>query len=395
MMDAKDGNFSDLFDAEDAKISRQFNPGDKITAQIVGIEGESIFLDIGGKSEGILYAAEVKNDKGGLDVTIGDTIEVYFLSSRHSELLFTTTISSGASHDHLEEAWRSGIPIEGFVKEEIKGGFEITLGGGVRAFCPYSQMGLRRIENNDAYLSQHMKFRITSFENNGRNIVVSARAILEEEKALRKEELKQKLEEGQIVQGEVTSLQRFGAFIDIGGVDGLIPVSEISWNHVDNIEEYLHVGQKVSVIVKKIDWDNDRISLSLKETLKDPWDEVEEHFVTGSNHVGKVARLAQFGAFVTLAPGVDGLIHISKLGSGRRIHHPREIMEEGQEIEVSIESIDNDQKRISLTPTDYTAPEDVEKAEQEEYVHFSKSKQKESLGNLGDLLKAKLEEKNK
>jgi len=334
-----------------------------------------------------------------LDIQIGDTLDVYLLSSSGSELLFTTSLSSGASHAHLEEAWRSGIPVAGFVKSEIKGGFEITLGSNVRAFCPYSQMGLRRVEDNEVYLNTHMNFRITQFENNGRNIVLSARAIAEEERELKKEELKESLEENQVVKGVITSLQKFGAFVDIGGIDGLIPISEISWSHVDNIEEYLNIGQQVSVVVKKLDWDNDRISLSLKETLNDPWDTVKDQFPEGSCQIGQVARLTQFGAFVTLAPGIDGLIHISKLGSGKKIHHPREVMEEGQNIEVTIESIDSNEKRISLAPADYTAPEDKDAAEKGDFIHFQKKKskkvKKEHLGSLGELLQAKLAEKNK
>ncbi len=395
-MDTKGDSFADLFDSEKSQTTRQLKPGEKISAQIVGFGGESVFLDIGGKSEGILKSSEVTNNDGELEVEIGDNVEVYFLSSKRSEMLFTTTISSGASHEHLQEAWRSGIPVEGFVQGEIKGGFEITLSAGVRAFCPYSQMGLRRVDNNEVYLSTHMSFRITLFENNGRNVVLSARAILEEEQALKKEALKDNLEEGQVIEGEITSLQKFGAFVDIGGVDGLIPISEISWSRVEKIEDYLQVGQNVAVVIIKMDWEKDRISLSLKETLDDPWDNVQKQFNEGTNHVGQVVRLAQFGAFVTLAPGVDGLIHISKLGSGRKLHHPREILEEGQNIEVTIESIDNVEKRISLAPSDYTAPEDVEKAENKVYQQFKKNTKKdESIGSLGELLKTKLAERNK
>lgn len=398
-MSTNGDSFADLFDAEETKPVKKLNTGEKISARIVGFGGESVFLDIGGKSEGVLDAAELTNSDGEIEVAVGDTIDVYFLSSKRSELLFTTTISSGASLDHLEEAWRSGIPVEGFVKAEIKGGFEITLGGNIRAFCPFSQMGLRRVENNETYLDQHLQFRITRFESGGRNIVVSARAIQEEERALMKEALKENLTEGEAIEGEITSLQKFGAFVDIGGIDGLIPISEISWSRVEQIEDYLHIGQKVSVVVKQIDWDKDRISLSLKETLADPWEEAVNQFSVGSNHTGRVARLAPFGAFVTLAPGVDGLIHISKLGSGRKINHPREVMEEGQDIEVTVETIDSDEKRISLAPADYTPPEDKEEAEKDEFREFKKTKkkekQKETLGSLGELLQEKLAEKKK
>ncbi len=399
MMSTNGDSFADLFDAEESKPVKQLKTGEKVSARIVGFGGESVFLDIGGKSEGVLNAAEITNDDGELETAVGDVIDVYFLSSKRSELLFTTTISSGASHEHLQEAWRSGIPVEGFVKAEIKGGFEITLGGNVRAFCPYSQIGLRRVESNEIYLDQHMQFRITRFESGGRNIVVSARDILEEERELQKETLKENLSEGDIVEGEITSIQKFGAFVDIGGIDGLIPISEISWSRVDQVDDYLHVGQNVSVAVKQLDWENDRISLSLKETLADPWESDIKQFPEGSSHIGQVAKLAQFGAFVTLAPGIDGLVHVSKLGGGRKIHHPREVLEVGQDLEVSIESIDLDEKRISLAPTDYTAPEDNEEAEKEVFHKFQKTKKKgkkkENLGSLGELLQAKLAEKNK
>ena len=390
-------SFADLFNADNSATTRTFTPGEKIAAQVVGFGGESIFLDIGGKSEGILKAAELTNEAGELEVSVGETVHVYFLSSSRSEMVFTTSLSSGSSHDHLEEAWRSGIPVEGVVKAEIKGGFEVMLGSSVRAFCPFSQMGLRRVDDNETYLESRMTFRITRFESNGRNVVVSARAILEEERQLKKEALQESLEEGAIVEGVITSLQKFGAFVDIGGVDGLIPISEIGWSRVENIEDSLAMGQKVSVMIKKLDWDNDRISLSLKETLDNPWDSVREQFSEGSSHIGQVARLTQFGAFVTLAPGIDGLIHISKLGGGRRIHHPREVLEAGQEIEVTIESVDQEEKRIGLTPADYTAPEDEEQTAKNEFSEYRKKnttgQKKKSLGSLGELLQAKLSEK--
>ncbi len=393
-------SFEELFQSEEKTTLRKITPGDKIEAIVVGISGEHIFLDVGGKSEGILEANEVTDEEGRVTVQQGDKIEVYFLQSKRSEQIFTTKLGSGSSVAHLEEAWRNRIPVEGYVKNEIKGGFEITLGGNIRAFCPYSQMGLRRVEDPAAvYIDTRMDFRITRFEENGRNLVVSARDIQEEERQRQKEQLQQQLEEGQTVEAVITSIRDFGAFADLGGVDGLIPVSEIGWSRVDNINDHFSVGQKVTVVVKSIDWDKDRISLSYKETLEDPWDAFIDKHPAGTKIIGTVSRLAQFGAFVTLQEGVDGLLHISKLGGGRRINHPREVLEADQDIEVLIESIDAEEKRISLTPSDYQAPENQEAAERQEYKAFVDGKKKEKgdsqMGSLGALLKAKLQEKKK
>jgi small subunit ribosomal protein S1 len=390
-------SFAELFQESESKPVRRLKPGQKITATIVGISAESIFLDTGGKSEGILDAAELVTDDQGEQAALGDKLEVYFLKAKGGAQLFTISIGSGKNTEHLEEACRSGIPVEGLVKEEIKGGFEITLGSSIRAFCPYSQMGLRRVEDAAAeYLEKRMNFLITRFEENGKNIVVSARELLELEREKLRDALKETLVEGQTIEGVITSIRDFGAFVDIGGVDGLVPISEIGWSRVENINDYYTVDQKVTVIVKKLDWDNNRISLSIKETLEDPWEQTAAKLSIGSIITGKVVRLAQFGAFINLEAGVDGLLHISKLGKGRRINHPREVLEEGQEIEVQVENIDTVEKRISLAPSDYVSPDDDQKSEDLLVKDFQKSNKKESstLGTFGDLLQAKLAEKS-
>ncbi|MBL4901698.1 MAG: 30S ribosomal protein S1 [Desulfocapsa sp.] len=395
-MSDDNASFAELFQESESKPVRRLKPGQKLTATIVGISEESIFLDTGGKSEGILDASEIATDNQSEEAALGDKLEVYFLKAKGGAQLFTISIGSGKNTEHLEEACRSGIPVEGLVKEEIKGGFEITLGSSTRAFCPYSQMGLRRVEDAAAeYLEKRMNFLISRFEENGRNIVVSARELLELEREKLRDALKETLVEGQTIEGVITSIRDFGAFVDIGGVDGLVPISEIGWSRIENIKDYYAVDQKVSVVVKKLDWDNNRISLSIKETLDDPWEQAAAKLSSGSIITGKVVRLAQFGAFVNLEAGVDGLIHISKLGKGRRINHPREVLEEGQEIEVQIESIDTVEKRISLAPSDYVSPEDDQKSEDRLVKDFKKSNKKESstLGTFGDLLQAKLAEK--
>jgi len=388
-------SFADLFQENSSKSLRRLEPGQKITATIAGIAGNSVFLDVGGKNEGILDSSELLDGEGKVAAAIGDKVDVYFLRSSGGEQLFTIKLGGGKNTAHLEEAWSNGIPVEGTVKEEIKGGFEITLGGSVRAFCPYSQMGMHRVDDAAAeYIGRRMTFLITRFEENGRNVVVSARALIEQERERQKEALQESLAEGATVQGKISSIRDFGAFVDIGGVDGLIPISEIGWSRVEDIKEHLTLGQEVTAVIKKLDWKANRITLSLKETLPNPWDAARERFAEGTVHTGTVARLAAFGAFVTLEPGIDGLIHISKLGAGRRINHPREVLEVGQEVEVRVEGVDNDTRKISLAPSDYVSTESTETAEKDEYKKFMAAKpvkkQEDAVGSLGALLQSKL-----
>lgn len=400
-MTSDNDSFEALLNASEKKPVRKLSPGQKTAATIVGVDGETIFLDVGLKSEGIINASEFIDENGELTVTIGDSVSVYYLKSGGSEQLFTARLGSGASSAHLEEAWRGGVPVEGTVKAEIKGGFEVTLSSNIRAFCPYSQMGLRRVEDAaKEYLDTHKTFLITQYSENGRNIVISARALQEEEQQQKKEELQATLTEGMNVEGSISSIRSFGLFVDIGGVDGLVPISEVGWSRIENLEDTFHAGQQVQVVIKSLDWEKDRISLSIKETLEDPWGTATSSFPEGTSHIGVVNRLAPFGAFVNLAPGIDGLVHISKLGQGRRLNHPREAVEEGQNIEVLIESIDLDNKRISLAPSDYESAEDKADKERKDFSTYLSSssppkESRQSLGTLGALLKAKLDEKKR
>ena len=381
-------NFADLF--KEKSVTRDtLKPGDKIEAVIAGISGENIFLDVGKKSEGIISSAEFVNEEGEPTVKTGDRVTVFLVSVRGGEMKFTTRIGSGqAGLEELEQAFHAGIPVEGKVVKEVKGGFQVTVAK-QRCFCPYSQMGLRRVEDPEEYIDQTMAFKIIEFGSNGRNIIVSARAVLEEEREQLKEELKKTLQENDKVEGIVSSIRDFGAFVDIGGIDGLIPISELAWGQTEQVEDVLSQGQRVEVIIKRLDWENDRISLSLKDTLENPWDKVEEKYTPATIHTGIVSRLAQFGAFVTLEPGIDGLLHISKLGSGRRINHPREVLEAGQEITVKIDGVDREEKRISLVPEDFTAQEEEEK----NYTPPPRDSKPKSMGTFGDLLKAQMKKK--
>nr|WP_320011435.1 30S ribosomal protein S1 [uncultured Desulfobulbus sp.] len=388
-----DETFADLIQ-EQTVSQTALKPGTKIEARIVGISGESIFLDVGGKSEGVLQASELRNEEDELTASVGEAVQVFFLAARGGEMLFTTRLGSNQSGvRELEDAFQAGIPVEGKVTGEVKGGFSVTVAN-QRCFCPYSQMDVRKVESADEYLEKTMTFKIIEFSNQGRNIILSARAIQEEQRREQRDALKKQLNEGDQVSGVVTSIRDFGAFVDIGGVDGLIPISELAWGQTDRVDDVLERGQQVEVMIKRLDWDRDRISLSLRETLPNPWDTVITKYPVGSIQQGTVCRLANFGAFITLEPGIDGLMHISKLGSGRRINHPREVVEVGQEMTVKIESIDEAQKRIALVPEDFVAKEGSSPAnKREDYTPPPVSKESQSMGTLGDLLKSQMKKK--
>lgn len=362
-------------------------PGQKVEAEILKITADWIFLDVGQKGEGVLDRKELLDAEGTLTVAEGDVVAAHFVSRSGGELRFTTRMGgAGTGSAQLEEAWRSGIPVDGLVEKENKGGYEIKLAGQVRAFCPHSQMALRRTEDPSQFVGRHLPFKISRYEEQGRNIVVSHRARLEEEQQRQREELRQSLQEGMTVAGTVTSLRDFGAFVDIGGLEGLLPISEVGWGRVEDISETLAVGQQVQVVIKKLDWDNQRFSFSLKETLADPWERAPLHFPEGSVHQGKVARLTPFGAFVTLADGIDGLIHISKLGGGKRINHPREVVQEGQQLEVRVESVDSQSRRISLALVGSESESKVVEAK-EDFGAYLQEQPGSSMGTLGDLLR--------
>ncbi len=386
--------FADMFEKSYVQRDR-LEPGQMVETVIVKISGDNIFLDLGGKGEGYLDRSEMVDEAGNLIVKEGDTVRAYFVSSENNEMRFTTKLGKGPEKQtQIEDAWRNQVPVEGTIVKEVKGGFEVKIGGTVRAFCPFSQMGLRREENQAEYIGRSLSFNIAEYEESGRNIVLSRKAILDEEKRNKKEALKETLKEGAKVRGKVTSIQKFGAFVDVGGVEGLLPISEIAWTRTEKVGDLLSVGQEVEVIIKKLDWEHDRYSFSLKDAMPDPWALFADTMLVGSYHMGTVSRLAAFGAFVTLKEGVDGLIHISKMAAGRRINHPREVLKEGQSVEVQVEAVDLPQRKLSLALAAIRRAEEEETATVNDYRN-KVTAENQSMGTLGDMLKAKMEQKNK
>ncbi len=375
----EEGSFAEML--EQSMVGKtQLEPGQKINATVLQIGKEWIFLDVGQKGEGLLETKELLDKEGNLTVSVGNQVSAYFISRKGGELRFTTRLGSGSSGTaQLEEAWRSEIPVEGHIEKEVKGGYEIKLPGNVRAFCPFSQLGLRRLESSDEVIGNTLSFRITQFDERGRNIVVSHRVILDNERRQQREELMKTLKEGMVVSGTITNIREFGAFVDIGGLEGLLPISEISYGRVENIEEVLQVGQQLDVALKKCDWEKERFSFSLRDTLANPWLKVETSYPVGSTHTGTVSRLAKFGAFITLEEGIDGLMHISKIGGDQRIKHPQDVLTVGQQLQVSIEKIDLDEKRISLVPVRDKSDEPAETSYEEKTTG--------GMGSFADLFK--------
>lgn len=350
--------FASYFENTLSKMEK-LKPGQQIETEIVSISKDCIFLQLSGKSEGVLERAELTDVDGNLTVKEGDTVKVFFLDAKNGEMRFTTRIageSAGASA--LENAFKNGIPVDGLVEKEIKGGYEVKIGES-RAFCPYSQMGQRRTEDSSQYVGKKLTFKIQEFKDRGRSILVSNRAILEEERKEQMEALKKTLHEGMVVKGTIKSIQDFGAFVDIDGFQALLPVSEISRSRVEDIRAALTVGQEVEAEIIRIDWKNERMSLSVKNLQSDPWSTVRDKYPKDSKHTGTVARIADFGAFVTLEPGIDGLIHISEMRGEDKFGNPKVMIKPGETLSVRVLDVDPSKRRISLKPASSTDEEEV------------------------------------
>jgi small subunit ribosomal protein S1 len=291
----------------------------------------------------------------------------------------------------LEHAFQHHLPVEGLVSGVTKGGVEVQVGG-MRGFCPASQLDLHFIEDLEALVGQRLAFRIIRYEG-GRhgNVVVSRRELLEEERRALAEQTRARLEEGAVLQGTVTSLKEYGAFVDIGGIEGMVHISELAFGRVQHPKDVLAVGQQVEVMVLRIEHSADprhpqKIALSLRALAKDPWQDVAQQFPVGGRVSGTVTRLQPFGAFVELAPGIEGLVHISELGAGRRISHPHEVLETGARVDATVLGVDVEKHRISLSLDAQRQGKTA--ADAEPYAEYGKPKQ--SLGTLGDLLRETL-----
>jgi small subunit ribosomal protein S1 len=341
-------------------LSERLRPGQKVRAKVVSISGDFVYIDLGGKSEGVIDLKEVLDKEGNCVVKAGDEIDACFVSVQDGVRKMTTLVNgySAVSMSAVRSAHEAGVPVSGDVKREVKGGFEVSVGG-VRCFCPFSQIDLKGGREGGIFLGRTFPFKVIEFGEEGRNVILSRRALLEQEKQAKIENLKSTLTAGMEVTVPVTSVQNFGAFVDLGGIDGMIPASELSWERTMNPMNVLSPGQQVTAKIISLDWERNRLTLSLKAMQPDPWASVPDKYQAGGRIQGKIVRLAPFGAFVNLEPGIDGLIHISNLGAGRRINHPKEVVETGQVVEAYVLSVDAQNRKISLSMQPKVEPKKV------------------------------------
>ncbi len=345
-------DFAQLLARERTEPARpEPRPGEKITGTIIQIGDTEAFVDCGGRAELPIALRELQNDKGELTHGLGSTITAWVRADGEQQYLSISGQARGRDTAPIEEAHRSGMPLAGTVRETNKGGFVIDLGGH-RAFCPISQIDAHFVEDPQSFVGQTLQFRVVEFGAGGRNIVVSRRAILREEIEARAAETRRTLKTGDVRDGTVCRLMTFGAFVDIGGLEGLVHVSEISHEHVESPLAVLRPGQAVQVKVIGIQnlgqGKAERISLSMKALAGDPWQDAARTLQPGTDAPGTVRRLMDFGAFVELLPGVQGLVHVSEM-SHERIRHPRDLLREGQAVTVRILELDPARKRISLS----------------------------------------------
>lgn len=364
---------------------KRLEVGQEIQTVVVAVTDDCIFLDLNTKSEGVLDAAELKDADGKINVKEGDSIKVYFIGEQRGEMRFTTKIAGDkADKSLLENAWKNGIPVEGHVEKEIKGGFEVKIGES-RAFCPYSQMGFRQKEEAAFYINRNMTFIIQEYKENGRNILVSNRAVEEKKHEEYKDSLKQKLKTGMTVKGKVLSLQSYGAFVEVEGIKALLPISEVSRGRIDDLSTVLSEGQEIEAAIIRIDWETERISLSMKTLLADPWDTVADRYKVDQKVTGTISRIADFGLFINLEPGIDGLLHISEIEDADRSTNLRKVYSKGAQISVAIKEVDQEEHRISLKPA--TSKKQDNSAE--EYLSKQDEAEGETYNPFAALLKKK------
>src|SRR5256884_4201687 len=342
MSDPED--FATLFAREAARPVLEV--GQVVKGRVIQISAESVFVDVGGKGEAWIERAELTDEEGRLRVAVGDEVEATVVSTG-DEVRLSHKLRQGAqARQALAVAAQTGIPVEGKVAAVIKGGYEVTVGG-LRAFCPFSQMDLRRVESEQDFVGRVLEFRVTRFEEGGRNIVLSRRRILEEQAAKAAEETRKKIAVDAVLPGTVTSLADFGAFVDLGGIQGLVPMSELSHARVARAGDRLRVGEAVTVKVIRLDEAKGKITLSLKALEGDPWIAVAGRLRERQVVRGRAVRAAEFGVFVELLPGIDGLLHASEIPRHRQAEL-REAVAATAEISVMIVTIDAGKRRIGL-----------------------------------------------
>jgi len=337
------------FEAMFEESLRTVKPGGVVKGRVVGITSTHVLIDVGYKSEGQIPVHEFTDRQGQLQAKVGDEIDVYFDSSEAENggiVLSRQRAESIKIWEEIEHAYNEGRGVEGKIVGKVKGGFKVDVG--VPAFLPGSHVDIRPNRNLDKFIGTTDRFAVVKYNRQRGNVVVSRRALLEKERDSLKQEILKVLEEGVILEGTVKNITGYGAFVDLGGIDGILHISDMSWGRISHPSEIVQVGEKIKVVVLKFDAEKERISLGMKQLTPDPWHTVAEKFPVGTRIQGKVISLMDYGAFVELESGVEGLIHISEMSWTKKVAHPSKILTVGQNVEVVVLNVDPNHRRISL-----------------------------------------------
>jgi small subunit ribosomal protein S1 len=326
--------------------------GEVVHGTIVRVDKDEVLVDIGYKSEGVIPASELSIRRSidpSSEVTLGDEIDALVLTKEDADgrlILSKKRARFELAWKSIEEKAQSGEPILGRVIEVVKGGLIIDLG--VRGFLPASLVDIRRVQDLDEFMGTELRAKVIELNRSRNNVVLSRRAVLEDERKEMRQAILDRLNPGDVIEGQISNIVDFGAFVDLDGMDGLIHISELSWSHVNHPSEILEVGQTVKVKVLDIDRDRQRISLGLKQTQSDPWQQVIDAYGDGDEVEGRVTKVVTFGAFVEIVPGVEGLVHISELAQ-HHVENPREVVSQGDLVRVAVLEIDGERRRLSLS----------------------------------------------
>ena len=346
-------SFAALFETSEANAGglELGGEGQIVTGVVVQMNRDTVVIDIGGKSEGVIGRSEFLDVNGECLVKPGDRVDV-FIESRESDDGLISLSKEKADKmkvwDEISSACERDEIIEGTISQRVKGGLSVTIRGGVKAFLPGSQVDLRPIRNLDKLIGQTYEFKVIKFNKKRGNIVLSRRVLLEKERDAMKQKTLMTLEEGQVLTGTIKNLTEYGAFVDLGGIDGLLHITDMSWGRVNHPSEVFNVGDEVTVKVLKYNAETERVSLGMKQTQEDPWNHAAEAYPIGKRVRGRVMSLTDYGAFVELEPGVEGLIHVSEMSWTKKIKHPSKMLEIGEELDCQVLEVDAQSKRISL-----------------------------------------------
>ena len=385
-MSDQEEDFASMFEA--SVKAKQFSRGQTIDGTIVAIGPKVALVSTGGKSEAEIDVAELKDADGDIEVNVGDRITAMVVSTSGGITLSRKGVRNAATQRELEDAFQAGLAVEGKVTQAVKGGFEVRIAR-ERAFCPLSQIDIARTEDPQAHVGKTYAFKVIEYKNGGKDVVLSRRKLLEEQQKAGAAEARKAIVPGAVITGRVVSVPEFGAFVDLGGgIQGLLHVSEMSWTRVGNPSEVVKPGDSITVRVLRVDDATGKISLGLKQLQDDPWSTAAAAFPVGQVRTGKIARIADFGVFVEIAPGFTGLMPLAETGVDRG-GDIRKAFPIGSDVEVVVLDVDQEARRIRLSKK--AVGEQREKAELREYEQQRDAAPGPSIGSLAEKLRDALE----